>query len=459
MTDASGDEPTPSDALVARIAELESEVDRLTRASEVVPPGPHVERTAGPRRGRWRTVVSVLCIVLASVLVPVSVVGAWARTELVEPDQFVSTFGPLVHDPAVQTLVIDQATSAILDEVDVGKITDDLFDGLAGLDLPPRSSAALEMLREPAADGVRSLVERAVTRLVTSDAFAEVWDRALRVTHRAVVASATGDPSGVVSVDGDGVVGIELGPVIAEVKARLADQGVGFASAIPEISRTIVIAQSDALVTVRVVYGIAVTVGTWLPVVTLLLFVGGTVVARRRGVALLGAGLGLALGSAALVVGFSLGDSVIAATTGASGVSVAALAAIYEQVVDTMRQTAIVGTVLGAVVVAVAWLNGRSPAAVAVRSGVSAADETFREALAGRGVSTGRFGVFVDRRRSLVRTVLVAAAVLWLWSIRPLDVAEIVMVLVITTLVWWVCDLARPPSPAADAPPGEVRRS
>ena len=92
--------------------------------------------------------------------------------------------------------------------------------------------------------------------------------------------------------------GSRLGPVIAEVKARLADQGVGFASAIPEISRTIVIAQSDALVTVRVVYGIAVTVGTWLPVVTLLLFVGGTVVARRRGVALLGAGLGLALGSA-----------------------------------------------------------------------------------------------------------------------------------------------------------------
>src|SRR5690606_39897674 len=55
-----------------------------------------------------------------------------------------------------------------------------------------------------------------------------------------------------------------------------------FRSLIPEIDRTIVLVQSDSLVTVAVVYNTAVIAGWWLPLLTLALFIGGILLARRR---------------------------------------------------------------------------------------------------------------------------------------------------------------------------------
>jgi len=98
-------------ALKARIAALEAENERLASLAETTPIEPLVsaEPTRRKRNG-WRAFVSALCIVIASILVPVSIVAAWARVELVDPDQFVATFGPLVDDPEVQAVVIDQVT-------------------------------------------------------------------------------------------------------------------------------------------------------------------------------------------------------------------------------------------------------------------------------------------------------------------------------------------------------------
>lgn len=195
------------------------------------PPG-----AARPQRAtgsRWRAALSAFCIVVATVLVPVSIVGAWARAELVDADRFVSTFGPLVDDPQVQALLVDQVTAAVDEQVDIAGLTDDLFVGIAGLGLPPRSLAALELLRAPAAQGAQSIIAQTATRVVESDAFAGVWDRALRASHAGLVAAATGGTDGVVTVDGEGVVGIQLAPIVAEVRQRLIDQGFGFAAAFP----------------------------------------------------------------------------------------------------------------------------------------------------------------------------------------------------------------------------------
>src|SRR5690606_28727292 len=175
----------------------------------------------------------------ASATVAVSIIGAWARVQLVDETQFVATFGPLAADPAVQDLVVDQTTAAIDEAVDLEGLTDDLFDGIAGLDLPPRAVAALELLRAPAAQGVQSLVDMTVTRLVESEAFAAVWETALRASHRGLVAVASGGTAdAALAVSADGEVGIQLAPIIEEVKARLADGGLAFADSIPVIDRT-----------------------------------------------------------------------------------------------------------------------------------------------------------------------------------------------------------------------------
>ena len=152
--------PTPED-LESRIRALEAENARLT------------VRTS-PSGGWWRAALSAFVIVIATILVPVSVVTTWARVQLVDEDAFVSTFAPLTEDPAVQELIVDEATAAIDAQVDFAGLTDQVFDGIEDLGLPPAASTALNALRAPAAQGVQNLVNSAVERIVESDAFSDV---------------------------------------------------------------------------------------------------------------------------------------------------------------------------------------------------------------------------------------------------------------------------------------------
>ena len=433
---------TPHDALVARLEALEAENARLRDQTSLGGSEPPAVGGKARSGSPWRAFLSALCIVIATILVPVSIVAAWARVELVEETRFVETFAPLADDPAVQALIVDQVIVALEDAVDLEGITNDLFDGLQQLDLPPRALTALDLLRTPAVQGLQGLVDTTVTRLVQSDAFADVWETALQASHRSLAAVAAGGTSGgAVVIDDQGELGIQLGPIIEEVKQRLVDRGIGFASSIPVVDKTIVVAQSDALALVGTVYNLAVSVGWWTPIIALVLFVAGILIARRRSTAVLGTGLGIALGSGVLAVGLGIAGSVLQLSAPNLGVSSGALGAIYEQVTRAMRDTAVVLTLIGLVVAVIAWTSGRWRGARAARAGVSSVNAGLRGAALERGVDTGRFGAWLYAQRLLVRIVLGVLAVVWLMLLRPLSVGEVFLVLVVWLVVWWVSEL------------------
>ena len=455
-----------NDADVARrLAELEAENDRLRSQLDQNPPstgrGPRARRGG---RGTWRGVLSSTIIVIAALLVPVSIVSAWARTELVDEDAFVATFAPLAQDPAVQALVVDQATQAIDESLDLAGLTNDLFDGLEDLGLPARATAAIDLLRGPAVEGLRGLVGTSVAELVNSDLFASVWESALRASHRGLAAAATGGtPAGAVTISDSGEVGISLAPIIDEVKQRLVAQGIGFASAIPSVDRTIVLVQSDALVSVRIVYGLAATIGWWLPIVTLALFVGGVLLARRKSVALVGIGVAIAVGAGTLAIALAIGATVASIAASRLSVPITAVDAIYEQVVTAMRDTASVIALIGIALALLAWVQGRSTAAIAIRTGTAGVNTRLRGSLRSSGVDTGRMGRWMFTYRVLVRVVLAALGIVWLLALRPLSIGDVSLVLVVTLLLWWAAELAQsepvPVGPAAGQTTDEAKHA
>ncbi|MGP3533284.1 hypothetical protein ACTU3I_00695 [Microbacterium sp. RD1] len=425
--------------LRARLAQLEAENRALAAGI----------RPTRAATGRWRAPVSAALLVLAALLVPVSVVAGWARAELVDPERFVATLAPLVDAPEVQALIIDEASAALQEVVDVGAMTDAVIDGVAALDLPPTATSALEMLRAPAEAGVRSLLDDTVATVIESDVFSDAWGAALRVSHRALVTAATGaSPGGGVTVDESGVVALELEPILAEVRERLVDRGWAFAEAIPAVDRTIVVLQSDALVTARVVYGLAVAAGTWLPVLAVVLLIAGVLVARRRSTGILGAGIALAVGAGVLVTAMTAGGVALTLASGDLGIPADALAVIYEQVGASMRQTALVLLVLGVAVAVLAWSQGRSRAAVATRTAVGRLNGGVRVALAARDVAPS-LAAWLDRWRVVVRAALALAALGWLILLRPLGVGDVLLVCVVVLLLWWVSELLRRPAGAA----------
>ncbi len=350
---------------------------------------------AAPGRSPWRAVLSALVIVIAAVLVPVSVVGAWARVQLIDEDAFVRTLAPLVDDPAVQALVVDETVDAIHAQVDFDRLTADIFDGIKDLGLGPRASAALDLLQRPAADGLSGLVERTVTTVVASDAFADIWGTAVRAAHRALTATSTSDGGGVVVLTGDGV-GIRLGPIVEQVSQRLTDQGIGVAAMIPAVDRTIIIGDGRNLTLIRTGYAVAATMGWWLPVITLALLAAGIALARRRSVAVVGTGAALAIGGGALAVALSVGATSMTMVAGQLSLSPDALDVIYGRLVDDMRQTAWVVVILGLLVAGLGWIVGRSRPALQLRGVLDAAGAAGRASLVRRGLDTGGFGAWLS---------------------------------------------------------------
>ncbi|MEV8359257.1 hypothetical protein [Microbacterium sp. NPDC076895] len=418
--------PTPED-LESRIRALEAENARLTG------------RTS-PSGGWWRAALSAFVIVIATILVPVSVVTTWARVQLVDEEAFVSTFAPLTEDPAVQELIVDEATAAIDEQVDFAGLTDQVFDGIEDLGLPPAAATALNALRAPAAQGVQNLVNSAVERIVASDAFSDVWAFALRGVHRSITTVATADGGGILVLDNDGL-GIALGPIIDQVKQRLTDSGVGIAGLIPTIDKTIIIGDGEALIAFRTVYALADAVGWWLSIVTIALFVLAIVIARRRSVAVIGTGVGLFIGGGMLAAGFGIGAAASTVVAGQLDLSPTALGVIYAQLTASMAQSALVIALLGVVIAVIGWLMGSSRSATATRGGVSGFNATIRGALAARGLDTGAFGRFLAHYRVAIRIVLVVLAVVWLLALRPLSFSDVVLVFLVTVIVAWVLEL------------------
>ena len=391
-------------------------------------------------RGRWRAWISALCIVVASVLVPVSIVTAWGRAQLVEEDTFVATLAPLASDPAVQKMIIDETTAAITDQVDFAAITSTAIDGIVSLGLPPAAASALSLLSQPAADGLESLVDRAVTQVVTSDGFAAVWATATRAAHRALTTAATSDGGGLVVRTDDGV-GIQLGAIVDAVKQHLTAQGVRVAGLIPPVDRVVILGTGETLAMIRTGHAVAAAVGYWAPVVTLGLLAAGILVARRRATALLGAGLGLLIGGGALAIGIAIGAGLMTTVGTQTGLEPSALAAIYAQIADGMARTSAIVALVGAVVAVLAWTHGRSRAAITLHGAIGAVNSDVRRARIGRGIGTGAVGRWLFAQRGVVRAVIALVAIAGLFALRPLSASEVALVTVVALLTWWITEL------------------
>lgn len=419
--------------LAARVRELEAENARLSDGRPT---------TRSPRRGRWRAALSTLLIAIAAILVPISIVAAWARVILVEEDQFVATLAPLSSEVAVQDLVIDESLSAISERVDFSGLTDRVFDGLVDLGIPPRAADALDLLRGPATSGVEGLVARGVTDVVRSDAFTDVWVATLRGAHRALTTTATSDGGGIV-VQTDGGLGIQLGEVVARVQTRLVDEGVGIAGLIPAVDRVVILGTGENVALVRSVYALAVGVGWWLPLVSLALFVTGILVARRGSTAVIGSGIGLAIGAGSLAATLGIGASAVGIFAVDAGISATATDVIYAHLVDSMTRTAWVGALLGIVIAIAGWVSSASAAATRTRAFADGVNAAARRRLAAFGLDTGRVGEWLARSRVLVRALVVALAVLWLLALRPLTTGLVVVVVVVAIVVGWLLELAQ----------------
>ncbi|WP_214324324.1 hypothetical protein [Nonomuraea sediminis] len=386
-------------------------------------------------KGRWRAWVSAVLITLGCVLLPVSGVAYWAANQVADTARYVENVTPLASDPTVQAAATDRVTAAVMKALDVPSLVKRL-----GGALPPKIGEKVDGLSGAINGGVQGFVRDAVGKVVASDQFQSVWVDANRVAHTQLNAVLSGQGSAVLKVTGN-TVSVDLGPIIDKVKQKLVASGLGIAASIPELHPTFELFQSPDLVRWQTLYSWLLALQWALPILTLILLALGIYIARNHRRAVLGTGVGIAVGMLVLAAGLLLVRAAYLNSAAAHGLNTAAAATVYDTLVRFLRQGLRTILVLGVVIAVGAFFTGPSTTAVATRR--------FLSGHIGGKVNTGRFGLWLYRYRGPVRAgvVAVAALVFVFWD-HP--TGKVVLLLaVLTLLVLGLVELLsrKPPEP------------
>lgn len=394
------------------------------------------------KRSTGRAWLAGVLVTLGVLLAPTAVVAHWATVEITNTQQFVNTLGPLAKNPAIQALIVDEVTTLIDDQVDISTATDSLLTGLGdALNLPKAAKDALGLVSGPVASGVTVLIHNVVANVVASDAFQAAWTKTLTLTQTQVVALLTGSPNSMLALDNDGTISLPLKPLIQDVKAALVDQGVSFASAIPEIDTSVVIAKIPELALARVIYQIGVGVGLWLPWVVLGLLAAGVFVANRRPRALLGMSIAMGIVLGILAIGFGTGGIVVAASI--EPAFAAAAAVVYAALV-----TYVLGIVAALITLAVilgftGWAFGESIAAGKLRATINKNMDAIRGALGQTNLPFNTASPVMHRYRVLARVVILALMALGVIGSNPLNVGAVLGFTILGVIVLGAYEILR----------------
>ncbi|MEV8586717.1 hypothetical protein AB0424_07195 [Streptomyces sp. NPDC051180] len=433
---AAGDSADELAVLRARVAALEAD-----------------KAAARPPHHRVRSFFSALLIVVGCVLVPLGIVASWTADIVGDTDRYVQTVEPLASDPDVQAAVANRVTNALMEHIDLPA----LLEGVAPADRP-LAEKALGKLGGSLESAVSSFVHDRAQDIVASPAFETIWSDANRAIHTSVDRALTGSDEGAVKIETDTVT-IDLAPVIERVKQRLVDSGMEVAAKIPEIHTDFTVVKSDDIGKVKTAFALLQAMGVWLPVIAVLLVVGGVLLAVKRRRTLVAAALGVAFAAIVLGVALTVFRTVYLNAL-PSTVSPAAAGSVYDTLVRFLRTSVRVFATLGILIALAAWLSGPSRPAVLVRglwhSGITATRATADHA----GMRLGPVGPFVRRHRTWITWILVAgaAAALVFWS-YPTGAVVVGIALTLLFVLAVVAFLAEEPADRAPAGPPPAGRS
>jgi hypothetical protein len=356
---------------------------------------------------RWRGVTSWVLIVLACLLAIVSVVVVFARNQLLNTDTYVATVAPLASNPAIQTQVAKQVSSNLIARTDVeARIRNQLPSRAAGL-------------AAPIASGLESVTYQLTLKAVESPQFKKIWVGANRASHEQLVKLLTGTGNGTVSTK-NGRITLNLGQVEVTLKKELDAKGITVFDKVPAVKGVnFVLFQSKSLAKTQQLVRLLNKVAVVLPIVTILLFAAGIVLARNHRRGLVRAAFGLAISMALILVILSVATNQYLGSLSPSQ-SVAANKAVIDIVTNSLRETIRIILIVSAIIAVGALIAGNA------RLGAWSA-----EMRRPRWMTEGPTHAFLARyRRGLQWGVLgLALLILVIWS-SPTTLVAVVLVVI-----------------------------
>lgn len=316
----------------------------------------------GPQGKPWR-VLTIVLLVVGCVIAPLGVTAAWAKNLVYSQDAYLAAVQPLITDP----VIVSAAEAAIVSGIDTAisnlDIADSIGSELQSLGLPPKlatlATGYLATFREDIVNAVTKMVDD----IVESPQAATIWDKANAALHTKFVQVMQGQDGQLHSLN------VDLSSAVAGVKQKLTSSGVQWAGQIPDVPVVFNISGNADVQTVAGYYDLLGTLGTWLPILAVVLLLLSILIAPSRLGGLAKVAGWLAVSMVVLALGLVAGREWLMSK---SPLQPQVTQAFTRQLTVDLQSTIKFILIVGSVVAAVAWMFGRSRSAVGLRAEIGA---------------------------------------------------------------------------------------
>ena len=412
-----------------RVRQLEAELAQLKGTQPTQP--------ISNSNSKWRSFWSAVCIVVAVVLAPLSIVAVWARGEVTDTERFVSTVAPLAQDPAIQEAIGNRVADEVLAYINIESLTQNAISAISdNRDLDKQQEAALETLSGPLTSGIEGFVRDRVQDFVRSEIFVSVWNEITTRAHSRLNEALSGDQSGALSLQGSDVV-LDLGQVVEQVKTSLVEQGLTVVQNIPTVDSEIVIFQSDSLASLQRGYSAINNLGYWLPIIAGGLAILGVVIANVRRKAVLGLGIGVTISALASAILLAVGRAEYLNALPET-VNAAAATAFFDTLTMYLKEAMRAALTAGIVLILAALVTGPARFAVGIRELCSRAAAAVQGTLYSWGLHMDAPRGWVAKNAGGLRIGLVLLSVLFVLLTRYKTPSLVIWTTVVLLVVLFI---------------------
>jgi hypothetical protein len=197
-----------------------------------------------------------ILIFLGLILLVLANVAFWAYFTLLNTNGWVAAVGPLSKDPAVAGMVSQYVVGELFAQADIQA---DVADAL-----PPE----LQLFAGPMVVGLENVADQAVTALIMSEAFNNIWVAFNRVSHTAITDILKGQGDRLYFQDGN--LTLDFNDVYNFVQDRL---NIGELDLVPQAEQgRLVLFSSRQVAVMQEVVSYLTALGLLLPLLTILVF-------------------------------------------------------------------------------------------------------------------------------------------------------------------------------------------
>jgi len=183
-----------------------------------------------------KRIAVALLIILGCIALALANISNWARDTLIDTDVWVATIGPLSQNPVIVDALSDAIVEGVSEEL-----------GITPLERPSLL-VMLGILDQPLVEKVQELISEAISTVILSDEFNEIWVRAIEIIHDSLVIVLSGDSSYIYAEGG--IVYLDFSELLDEVLNLLGLKNISLFEPGAEVLQFALV-ESDSLAKVQ----------------------------------------------------------------------------------------------------------------------------------------------------------------------------------------------------------------